>query len=181
MNKHKKNLLALSIAGMGALTALYSVSAASINSNIAPSNSSTTRSFRDRKINDGDHLAIKNAITSGDYQAFLLATKNKPADMPTITQEQFNVIVAAEKLRVAGDTVGAKKLLTDAGIQGRGMMMGKGHKKGGEEMKAFIDSLTDTQKEILKQAHDLKKAGKKDEADKLLKNSGIVFPSKKNN
>lgn len=181
MNKHKKNLLALSIAGMGALTALYSVSAASITTGTSVPNVSTTRTFGVGHVDNVNHIAIKTAITNGDYQAFLTATKNKPEGVAAITQEQFNVMVAAEKLRASGDTVGAKKLLTDAGIKGRGMAMGgKVHMKGKGSKGAFISTLTDAQKATLEQVHTLIKSGNKTEAQALLKNSGIVFPTRKN-
>lgn len=222
MNKKRKQLLTLSLAGVSALTALLSVSAASLTSTTTSGQaSSSTRPLFERK----DKEVMKAAIAAGDYQAFLTTSADRPVGTPVITEAQFNVMVAAEKLRVAGDTVGAKKLLLDAGLKGSGIggkghmemknftdtqkavmeqakilfdagkadeaktlltnagitMMPHGGHKGSmnEEMKTYFDSLTDAQKEALKQSRELMKEGKKTEANALLTNSGITLPTPK--
>lgn len=217
MNKKRKHLLTLSLAGASALTALLSVSAASLTSTTTTrQTSSSTRPIFERK----DKETAKAAIAAGDYQAFLTAIASRPEEVPMITEAQFNVMVAAEKLRIAGDTVGAKKLLTEAGLKGLGksshmemknltdtqkaimeqsrILFDAGKKdeaktllsnagiivkphagyKGpmSEEMKVYLDSLTDPQKDILKQSRELMREGKKDEADALLVGAGIKLP-----
>jgi ABC-type hemin transport system substrate-binding protein len=163
MHIKRKNLLALSFASLGILGAFTSVSAASIQSMM--------------RNGDGDkiHTAIKTAIAKNDYQAFLLATKDKPAGSPNITEVQFNTLVQADKLRAAGDQVGAKALIKAAGIIPEGR-----HSKGdgSKEMETFMSTLTDAQKAVMTQAHTLMASGKKDEADLLLKNAGITLPSR---
>lgn len=164
MNK-RKQFLALYLASIGAFGALASVSAATL-----PAGTST-------KVRDQALTAIKQAITNGDYQAFLAATKNSRAGMSTITEVQFNAMVAANKLRAAGDIAGAKKLLSDAGIKPPMLgIMGKYSDRG---IKKGMANLTDNQKATLKQAQDLMKAGKTAEAETLLINAGIKMPNSK--
>jgi hypothetical protein len=232
MKTQRKSILTLSLAGLGALGAIASVSADTLP--VATATNQTTISTKGRRHhNEADMTAVKLAVSNGDYQAFLTATQNlmssRPAGapaMPTITQTQFNAIVAAEKLRTSGNSAGAKTLLDNAGIQIPGGAHGV--QNGGKEFanltdaqktamsqakslfeagklteaksvlsavgiampvrahkgdhndaqrKAFESSLTDAQKAALKQAHDLMKSGKKDEADALIKSAGITLPS----
>ncbi|MFA5132232.1 MAG: hypothetical protein WC444_02810 [Candidatus Paceibacterota bacterium] len=219
MNSKRKQFLAFSLAGIGALGAFASVSAASLPAG-TPSN-----------VRDQTRTAIKQAVTNGDYQAFIAATKNSKAGVNTITEAQFNAMVSANKLRANGDIAGAKKLLDEAGIKppvlgkkgmhgdqagekGMGMQMqnltdaqkatmtqakalfaaGKnteaqalldaagikmpaGGHRGAGEMNSFFASLTDAQKEVMKQAHILMEAGKQTEAKTLLTNAGITLPA----
>ena len=166
MNTKHKRFIALYLAGIGAIGAFASVSAASISAG-------TTTQTRDQI-----HTVIKQAFATGDYQTFLAVTKKDDKDEPIITEAQFNAMIEAQKLRAAGDVAGAKKILDDAGIKppvygktGKG-----GHHEFGKEMKGHMRALTDAQKEIMKQARELMKTGKKDEANALLKNAGIALP-----
>ncbi len=167
MNK-RKQFLALYLASIGAFGALASVSAATLPAGTP------------KKVRDEALTAIKQAITNGDYQAFIAATKNSRAGTSTITEAQFNAMVQANKLRVAGDIAGAKKILSDAGIKppmlGNYKKIGKSGVRVTKNEKA---TLTDAQKAILKQAQDLFKAGKTVEAQTLLTNAGIKMPYSK--
>jgi hypothetical protein len=164
MNKHKY-FLALSLASIGAIGAFASVSAASL-----PAGTPT-------EIRDQAHTAIKQAITNGDYQAYLLAVKNTRMGTTTITQTQFQAMTQAEKLRASGDIVGAKKVLSDAGV--KPPMLGNKDKRGDHENKNEMANLTDAQKATLKQARDLMKAGKQVEAKALLDSAGLKMSNYK--
>lgn len=166
MNINYKQFLAFSLVGVSALGAIATANAASL--------STTTDLATTKTTHEQVRSAIKQALSSGDYQAFLTATKDKPTDVPTITEAQFNILVQAEKLRTAGDEAGAKKLLDDAGIKTLPFGEGRDHHRGHGEMN--MPNLTDAQKETLKQAKTLFEAGKKDEAETLLKNAGIKMP-----
>lgn len=105
--------------------------------------------------------AFNAALENNNYTAFkaLLAnTKNKP-NTPEITEAIFAKMVEAHKLKLAGDTAGAKKIMDELGLR---------KMKGGLHTK-----LTDAQKATLKEAKALRDAGKKDEAKALLEKAGI--------
>lgn len=56
---------------------------------------------------DGENSAMQEAITNGDYNAFVTAWNadtNKPAEATVPTEEMFDQMVEAEKKRVAIDT-----------------------------------------------------------------------------
>ena len=162
----RKNLLALSIASLGILGAFTSTSALSLQGLMKGDH---------QKI----HAAVQSAVQKNDYQAFLIATKDKPSTAPTITEVQFRTLVEADKLRAAGKNVEARALIEAAGIT-MPMMKGKsgkgGHKGNDEQRTAFLSTLTDAQKSVMNQAHTLMQAGKKTEAETLLKNAGITRP-----
>lgn len=101
---------------------------------------------------------IKKALDSGDYQEFLKAIEGK-ANFEKITQENFNVMVQAEKLRSSGDKEGAKKLMEDSGIK---MFDGRGHNLEKNQ------NLTDEQKQTLEKAHELRDSGDKEGAKTLM-------------
>lgn len=105
MKSKRKHLLALSLAGIGAIGAFASVSASSLQAG-TPS-----------KARDEVRSAIKQAFTVGDYQEYLTTTKDYHVDVPVLTEVQFNAVVQAHKLRTIGDIIGAKKLLDEAGIK----------------------------------------------------------------
>lgn len=162
----RRNLLALSIASLGILGAFTSVSASSIHMTMRKGNHSQTRS------------AIQQAIAKNDYQAFLLATKDKPSTAPTITEVQFKVLVEADKLRTAGKHTEALDLIKSSGITlPMGGKLGKVERGGGTPKVAFLATLTDAQKSVMAQAHTLRQAGKNAEADVLIKNAGITLPA----
>jgi hypothetical protein len=105
MKSKRKHFLALSLAGIGAIGAFASVSAASIQAG-------TPTATRDQV-----KTAIKQAFTVGDYQAYLATTKDYKVGVPVLTEAQFNAMVQANKLRASGDVAGAKKILDQAGIK----------------------------------------------------------------
>lgn len=158
MNK-RKHFIALSLASIGAIGAFASVNAASLPAG-------TTTATRDKVRTD-----IKQAVTNGDYQAFLAATKNNKAGTVTITEAQFSAMVSANKLRASGDIAGAKKLLDEAGI--KPPTHSKKSVRGDHGLGKETATLTDAQKAIVKQAQTLFKAGKQGEAQALLDKAGI--------
>ncbi|MFA6608625.1 MAG: hypothetical protein WCT07_01830 [Candidatus Paceibacterota bacterium] len=175
MNK-RKYFLALSLASLGSVGAFASVSAASLPANTRMAN------------RDQVHTAIQQAFTTGDYQAFLAASKDSKMGASIITEAQFNTMIQAQKLRASGDFTGAKKLLDEAGIKppmqnkqnsknekfdNRGVH--KGEMGRNQEMR----QLTEAQKETMKQAQELFRAGKQTEAKTLLNNAGINRPEYK--
>lgn len=164
MKSKRKHFLALSLASIGAIGAFASVSAASIQSGLT------------NKDRDEVRTAIKQAVTAGDYQAYLATTKEYKIGVPVLTENQFSVMVQAHKLRMAGDTAGAKKLLDDAKISGK---EGKGVTHAQIGKRKEMTALTDTQKTVMRQALLLRKAGKTAEADTMLKNAGITLPMHK--
>lgn len=113
-----------------------------------------------------NRAAFQSALDSGDYAAF---TATRPAGAPEISEEIFQKLVEANKLRKAGDKTGADKIMTELGLK----------KPEHDRMKGFFQNLTDEQKEVLKQAKALNDAGKEDEAKALLSNAGIKVPEHK--
>jgi hypothetical protein len=105
---------------------------------------------------------VRLAIESKNYTAFKDAlTAINTKEIPT--EAQFNLVVDAYTKAKAGDIVGAQKILKDnnlAPLLNRFIM--------GQHLE-----LTDAQKTILKQAEELIKQGKTDEAKKLLETAGL--------
>ena len=162
MKSKRKHFLALSLAGIGAISAFASVNAASIQAG-TPS-----------RTRDQVRSAIKQAFTVGDYQAYLATTKDYKIGVPVLTEAQFNAMVQADKLRAAGDKAGAKKLLADAGI--KPPMHNKKGLQGDRGFGKEMSQLTDAQKATLKQSQALMKEGKQAEAKALLDAAGIQIP-----
>jgi len=151
--KKRKALMTLVFVGAASLPFLVSASG------------NTTKQQRPNRV------AFKNAIESGDYQTFKNLTSGlpKPSDAPEITEEIFQKLVEAHKLRKAGDKEGALKIMTELGLK----------KPAHAHMGKFFSTLTDTQKETLKQAKKLAVEGKVEEAQKLLTDAGIKIPEHK--
>lgn len=160
MKSKRKHFLALSLAGIGAIGAFASVSAASLQAGTPT------------RARDEVRTAIKQAFTVGDYQAYLATTKDYKVGVPILTEAQFNTVIQANKLRMSGDIAGAKKLLDDAGIKPQSH--NNKNKRGGAGLK---QNLTDAQKTTMKQAREFMKAGKQDEAKALLTSAGITLPA----
>lgn len=124
--------------------------------------------FEDFKLNSVESEKIRLAIESKNYTAFKDAlTLNKITPIPT--EAEFNLLAEAYTKAKAGDIVGAQKILKDNNLSPllNRFVMGK-HL-----------SLTDLQKSILKQAEDLIKQGKLEEAKKLLETAGLpAMPAK---
>jgi len=122
------------------------------------------------KQNRPNRVAFENAIESGDYATFKSLTNGKALpNAPEITEEIFQKLVEAHKLRKAGDKEGAEKIMTELGLK----------KPAHAHMGKFFSSLTDAQKEVLKQAKALANDGKVTEAQTLLTNAGIKIPEHK--
>lgn len=164
MKSKRKHFLALSLAGIGAIGAFASVSASSLHAGTPG------------RARDEVRSAIKQAFTVGDYQEYLVTTKDYNIDIPVLTEVQFDAVVQAHKLRTAGDTLGAKKLLDEAGIKPPTNTSSRKH--GDHRIGKSWIALTDTQKATLKQVRNLMKAGKQNEAKVLLDSAGITIPGK---
>lgn len=164
MKTKNKNLLVKYLAGIGALGVIATASAASTQTN--------STNIEHGKFN----IEVRQALDKGDYQAFLVATKNKPASAQTITEEQFRAIVQANKLISAGDVTGAKKLLDETGVKdpvNHSRIGERGGSRGIRGGGVGMSNLTDSQKETMNKAHDLFLSGKNAEAKTLLDNAGI--------
>lgn len=121
------------------------------------------------KRNDTTRIAIDQALTNADYTAFKTAIsgKEKPADAPVITEAIFAKMVEAHKLRLAGDTAGTEKIMSELGFK-----KPQGH--GGPQIDE--SKLTDIQKAALKEARALMDSGKYDEARAVLEKANIPKP-----
>jgi hypothetical protein len=121
----------------------------------------------DRQIRDPIHQAIE----SGDYQAFLSAKQKVGYGIATvnITESQFKRLIEAHTLRDQGKVAEADVIMKELGIQKpqREMKM-----KG---FRAFESTLTDVQRKALDDARELRRAGKRDEAQKIIDAAGIVM------
>ena len=166
MKSKRKHFLALSLAGMGAIGAFASVSAASIQAGIP------------NKDRDIVRTAIQQAVTNGDYQAYLATTKEYKIGVPVLTEAQFATMVQAHKLRMSGDMSGAKKLLDDAKITPPHKGEGKGAMQRDVVKRKDLTALSDAQKATMRQALELRMAGKESEAQTLLSQAGIHMPGK---
>lgn len=76
----------------------------------------------------GTREAIRDAVESGDYDAFLNATENTMF-AGEVTKEEFDTMTKAHELRESGDFEGARELMDEAGLRPhmgihRGMGMG---------------------------------------------------------
>jgi len=162
MKSKRKHFLALSLAGIGAIGAFASVNAASIQAGIP------------NKERDQVRTAIKQAFIVGDYQSYLATTKDYKVGVPVLTEVQFNAVVAANKLKATGDTIGAKKLLDGAGI--KPPMQNKKGLQGDQGISKVKTQVTDAQKASMTQAETLRKAGKQVEAKALLDAAGSKMP-----
>jgi hypothetical protein len=114
---------------------------------------------------------IHQAIESGDYQAFLSAKQKVGYGIATMdfTEAQFKRLIEAHTLREQGKVAEAEKIMKELGIQKppREMNM-KGYK-------AFEATLTDAQRKAFDDARELRRAGKRDEAQKIIDTAGIVM------
>lgn len=120
--------------------------------------------------------AIDQALTNNDYEAFKKATagKPKPPDSPEVTEAVFAKMVEAHKLKLAGDTAGAEKIMSDLGFKKPDFSK----KHFGKTHKFDKSTLTEAQKTAFKEAHTLRKDGKDAEAKALLEKAGITIPSR---
>lgn len=72
------------------------------------------------------HEAVRLAIENDDYDSFLELTEDSPMQVE-ISEDDFNKIVEAHALRVAGDYDGARKIMEDSSLNiGVGRMLGRG-------------------------------------------------------
>ncbi len=79
----------------------------------------------------GEKSKFEASITAGDYKTFSDLVKGSPM-AKGLTEENFNKLVEAHKLRQAGDMAGARKIMESVGFKGlglgMGMMGGRGHR-----------------------------------------------------
>lgn len=112
------------------------------------------------------HDSVRDAIESGNYEAFQAATADAPVDIE-ISEEQFKDLQEVHKLHEAGDFEAARDLAQELGLPFL--------KKG--PAKKFMNTLTTDQKELMKKAHILMKDGDMDAARDLLEEADIQLPS----
>lgn len=116
---------------------------------------------KNHEIIEVNKIAIENSLKNGDYNLFINTIKSLGIN-ETITNDQFNVLVSAYNLFKTNKKDDAIKLLQD--------------NKVNPLLIKFINNrpdLTDAQKTILKNASDLIKQGKIDEAKALIKTAGL--------
>jgi hypothetical protein len=153
MRKINKNIIMLSIILAAVLLN---------NSNIAYA-SSVRRGYvnKNQTLMDTNKTAIENALKDNNYNLFITTLKDLNID-EVVTTDQFAVLVNSYNLFKQDKKDEAIKLLQD-------------NKVNPILIKCINDrpDLTVAQKEILKQASDLIKQGKLDEAKALIKTTGL--------
>lgn len=79
--------------------------------------------------------AIESAIKNADYDAWKVAVESlqQQDKAESVTEDQFNILVEAYKLKESGDMDSAMKLLRDNNIPG-GMFLGGERGRGGDEI-----------------------------------------------
>ncbi len=110
-----------------------------------------------------DLQSITLALTQGDYPSFTKALLNAGVT-ESVSEEQFSVMVSAFAKVKAGDIAGAQKSIMDAKLSPLLHRLIMGQKA----------SLTEAQKTALKNAGDLLKQGKKEEARVILEAAGLT-------
>ena len=131
------------------------------NSNIYATTAKKSLVGKNHEIIENNKAAIENALKNNDYLLFTNTLKSLNIS-ETITNTQFTVLVNAYKLFKSNKKSDAVKLLQDNNVN--------------PILIKFINNrpdLTAAQKEILKQASDLIKAGKIEEAKGLIKTAGL--------
>lgn len=131
------------------------------NSNIYASTVKKSLVGKNHEIIETNKTAIENALKNNDYVLFTNTLRSLNIS-ETITNTQFGVLVNAYGLFKANKPADAVKLLQDNNVN--------------PILIKFINNrpdLTDAQKQTLKQASDLIKAGKIDEAKALIKTAGL--------
>lgn len=128
--------------------------------------------------NQEQREALDAALTNNDYDAFVTLTADAPfAD--ELTPEIFAKLVEAHTLMEAGDMDGAKELLSSLDlplpIPGVGPM---GRPEGGrhDAHQAWMEELTDEQKNLLEQAHTLRENGDEEGARAILDSLDLPQP-----
>lgn len=131
------------------------------NSNIYASTVKKSLAGKNHEIIESNKTAIENALKNNDYALFTTTLKSLNINEP-ITNAQFTVLSNAYSLFRANNQSAAVKLLQDNNVN--------------PVLIKFINNrpdLTEGQKEILKQASDLVKSGKIEEAKVLIKTAGL--------
>jgi hypothetical protein len=121
------------------------------------------------------HEAMKAALASNDFDAFITAIADSPLADVITTEEDFQSFKEAHELMKSGDKDGAKAIFTELGIpehkDGKGGHGGRG--LHGEP--PFMDELTDAQKAAFNVA---RQANDRDAMDAILDEAGVVKPTK---
>lgn len=79
-----------------------------------------------RELHKVQHDAMKAALESNDYAAFIEAIKDSPLADTIDTEAEFTKLKEAHKLMEAGDKDGAKVIMDELGLEGKGGF-GGGH------------------------------------------------------
>lgn len=120
--------------------------------------------------------AMKAALESNDFDAFIAAIADSPLADVITTEEDFQSFKEAHELMESGDRDGAKAIFTELGVpepkEGRG-----GH-HGGRGLHGeppFLDQLTDAQKAAFNVA---RQANDRDAMEAILDEAGVIKPTK---
>lgn len=70
--------------------------------------------------------AVRSAVASGDYKAFVAAVGEEAQILETITEENFTSFIEAKQKLEAGDLQGAEVLFNDLGLEHHAGMRGRG-------------------------------------------------------
>lgn len=122
--------------------------------------------------------AMKAALESNDFAAFIAAIADSPLADVITTEEDFQSFKEAHELMESGDKDGAKAIFTELGIPEHKVGKGphghsRGHRPNGEP--PFMDELTDAQKAAFNVA---RQANDRDAMDAILDEAGVVKPTK---
>jgi hypothetical protein len=86
-----------------------------------------------REVRQAQREAVRTALESDDYNAFLAAIADSPLSESITSEADFAMFQEAHELRASGDKEGVQELLAELGIEksdGRGHK--GGHRGGGE-------------------------------------------------
>jgi hypothetical protein len=85
-----------------------------------------------REAHQESFAAVKTAIENNDYTAFTAAVADSPMAEAIDSETDFTKLVEAHELREAGDHDGARAIMEELGLEGRGGFGGFGHGPRGE-------------------------------------------------
>jgi hypothetical protein len=147
------------------LTTLSVVVAILVTSSLAAFASSDFEEAR------GEDMPQKFQEREFDYET--VSTRHLEMTGEELTEEMFAQMQEARDLMRSGDKEGAKEIMDELGIKPPRM---HGHKGHNAHKRMFRQNLTDEQKEVLKEAHELKLAGDIEGAKELIKAAGLEKP-----
>jgi hypothetical protein len=121
----------------------------------------------------GEDMSRKFQEREFDYET--VSTRHLKMTGEELTEEMFAQMQEARELMQSGDKEGAKEIMDELGIKRPRMNGRKGHNA---RKRMFMQNLTDEQKEVLREAHELKLEGNIEGAKELIEDAGMDFPGK---